>query len=251
MTTHIRTKASSKEVKKIIASIPSIIAGNEKDPLGLHNRFWGAVALSMYESLNKAFERKAQGQQDDLGNTWDDILPHTKAYSRKPQTGDLSRSQRRGYSDTSTIGLLTPNQYKKWKKIFGHIYHKEKERLGENEAKKLAGQIAWTRLKQEGADTKIRALGNRKLLILRDTDKLYRSFLPGKLTARSYRKYNRDQIYVVEKGKITIGTKVEYASEVFEDRPLWHGDIGPWIKKASRAGISRITLYLKETLDHA
>jgi len=249
MAKRIRTKLTKDRVKEVIRKVPAIIRGEErKDPLGLHNKFWAAVAHSMFTSLSEAFEVKAQGGQDELGNSWHDIQPETKAYHRSVHTGDLSRSQSRAMKNPNTLGMLTPAQYRKWRRIFGSIYHQEKNKVGEEEARKLAGQVAWARLKREGADTKIRVLGNRDLLIMRDTDRLFRSFLPGKVTKNSYRKYNRDQIYEVRKGEVTLGTSVDYASEVFDDRPLWAGDLSPWIKRASAAGVKHITDYIERVM---
>jgi len=248
MATIITTKLTKAEVRNIISLVPGIIRGRERDPHNLHNKFWGAVALSMYESLHDAFDDKSQGGQDELGHSWDDITERTKAYSRPIYPGEMPRRIRLNAKRQDTIGLLSPEEYKRWKLIFAIIYNKDKDKLGDAEAKVKAAKVAWKKLKEEGAQTKIDVLGSRNLLILRNTERLYRSFLPGKLSTHSYRKYNKDQIYIVEKGAITIGTKVEYATDVFKKRPLWIGDLSPWIAKASRAGMKRIVNYLKDIL---
>jgi len=193
-------------------------------------------------------EKRTPSLPNDLGNSWDDITERTKAYSRPIYPGEVPRRIRLNERRTDTIGLLSPTEYKKWKQIFGRIFYTNREKLGDAEAKAIAGRIAWDTLKKAGAQTKIDVLGSRDLLILRNTDRLYRSFLPGKLSTHSYRKFNKDQVYIVEKGAITVGTKVDYASDVFDERPLWIGDLSPWIAKAARAGMERITKYLKETL---
>jgi len=248
MATVIRTTLSTKKVQKLINSIPAIVAGRARDPFKLHKKFWGAVAFSMYESLNKAFETKAQGGIDELGNNWDDLTEHTKAYSRPIYPGDLPRRMRLNEKRSDTIGLLSPGEYKKWRAIYASVLRKNEKKLGTGEAKILAAKVAWSEIKKDGAQTKIDVLGSRDLLILRDSDRLYRSFLPGKLTKHSYRKYNKDQVFIVEKGAVTVGTKVEYAEEVFKQRPLWIGSLAPWIKRASRAGTKRIVDFLKEEL---
>ena len=248
MATDIRTKRSRKRIRDTIRSIPLIISGREKDPFNLHNKFWGIVTLSMFESISESFNVKSLGLTDDLGNDWHDISVQTKAYGRPAQKGDLSLGQKRATKDSTTIGLLTPNQYKQWKKIFGRIFHKNKMKIGAAKAKELAGKIAWAELKKTGANTKIDLLGNRNLLILRNTDKLFRSFLPGKLTSNSYRKYNKDQIYRVEKGAVTLGSQVDYASDVFEDRPIFPKDISPWVREASKAAVKAIINYVQVVL---
>ena len=248
MAKRIYTKLSKDKVTELLKQIPGIVKGEQKDRYGLHNKFWSAVAHSMFTSLSEAFEAKSQGGQDELGNTWEDIDPRTKAYSRPIRRGDLTARQARANKNPNLLGILTPNQYKQWRKIFGSIYHSEKNKIGEEEAKKLAGQIAWAKLKRMGAQTKIDVLGNRDVLILRDTDRLFRSFLPGKLTTNTYRRYNKDQVFVVRKGDVEIGTKVEYAGELFEDRPLWAGDLSPWIRKASHSATQQIVKFIEESL---
>ena len=199
MTITIQSSFSKKVVDDIIKSIPGVIAGRERDQFKLHNKFWGAVALSMYQSLNKAFDDKSQGGQDDLGNSWDDITERTKAYSRPIFPGDVPRRMRLNERRTDTIGLLSPAEYKRWRYIFAIIFNKDKDKLGNKEAKARAARVAWDILKKAGAQTKIDVLGSRDLLILRNADRLYRSFLSGKLSTHSYRIFNKDQVYIVEK----------------------------------------------------
>jgi len=248
MTRIITTKLSKSEVKRVIREIPGIISGRLRDPHQLHNKFWGAVALSMFESLHKAFEQKSLGLQDELGIFWSDINEETKAYSRPINRNDLTTPQRRASKNKNTIGLLTPTQYKEWKKIFSKIYYSLREKLGESEAKEFAAQVAWDKLKKSGASTKIDVLGRRDLLIMRNSDKLFKSFFPGKLTKNSYRKYNKDQVYIVEKGSVTVGTQVDYAGDAFEKRPMFAGDMSPWIRRATKSGSKRLLEYLQETL---
>jgi len=150
----------------------------------------------------------------------------------------MVRNERR----KDTIGLLSPQEYKQWKKIFGVQYHKFiSQGQSESKAKENAGKIAWTVMKGKGAQTKIDVLGSRDLLILRNTDKLYRSLLPGKKTLHSYKKFNKDQIYTVSKGKLQIGTSVEYANDVSEERPIWPDTMEPWINKATEEAIQTVT----------
>jgi len=189
------------------------------------------------------------GGTDELGVTWDDITPETKAYKRPINRDDLSPKQKNAASRKGGLGLLSPKEHKRWKSVFASVFHQEvRAGMSEEDAKVIAAQMAWTRLKKEGAATKIDVLGNRNLLIMQNTGKLYRSLFPGKLTAHSYRKFNRDQIYVVEKGRLTIGTDVEYAVEADKMRPLWPADIEPWINRASEEALEVIEDKLREML---
>lgn len=55
-------------------------------------------------------------------------------------------------------------------------------------------------------------------LIMIDTRKLLRSFKPGTVTLSGYNRANNDQMFVINKMSVRIGTKVSYA--VFAKRPV-------------------------------
>lgn len=233
----VHTLKSKAEVVRIVESLPRILTGQERDPYQLHNTFFGAIAFSLFTDISKAFEEKSKGNRDELGLQWPDLKDTTKAYSRFPRKGDLTRGQVENLKSES-LGLLSPGEHKQWKAIFAAIFNKEKAKgVADKDAKKRAAQVAWSKLKKKGANTKIEVLGNRDVLILRDTDTLFRSLMPGKLTKHSYRKYNKNQIYTVSKGQVLIGSKVEYADEVTKARPLWAESIEPWIDRALQLGL--------------
>jgi hypothetical protein len=256
----IQTKLKRSEVRKIIRQLPGMISGRIPSRFGFHKIFWGAVAESLFRSIYDAYLDKSQGGADELGQTWPDLKQHTKAYKRHVTEGGTSKSvitirnrnrsrdregNRKGY------GILTAAQYRLWRRIFGAIYHKNEFKMGDVAARVLAGQIAWTRLKKEGALTMWDTLGHRKLLILRSQkDVLFKSFTPGKFDpSTGYKKGNKNQVFIVNRGKVTIGTSVPHANYVSLRRPLWPSNIDEWLSRATEAGRDAVIARLEEVLE--
>lgn len=234
----IRSKLTKKQMQKLVKDLPGILSGKKSDRYRLYHIFWGAVAYSMFDSIAKAFEAKSEGETDDLGNSWKDLDRDYKAYKRPVRTGDVpSNLRRRLQPSQNSLGLLTPSQHKRWQQIFGTIYHAYKEKMGDVKAKELAGQLAWTRMKEQGAQTKRQVLGDRQVTILRVSDRLYLSLSPGKFNpASGYQKKNSRQVFQLQSGKLIIGTNVPYANFHDDSRPVWPEEIGEWIDRAMTAG---------------
>lgn len=239
MKRNVKTNLTKEQVKKLIRDLPGILSGRLPSQFGLHKIFWGAVAYSLFQSISEAYQEKSKGGTDDLGNSWDDLSQHTKAYQRDPfqNTPSMSLSRRAKRNKKTGLGLLTPTQHKTWKNIFGHVYHSNLERLGEEEAKKLAGQLAWSRLKEMGAVTKWDVFGTRDLLILQDKGTLSSSLLPGKFDpASGYKKGNKNQVFTLRRGSIEMGSSVPYAEMHNKTRPIWPEEMGPWLEQATEFG---------------
>lgn len=234
----IFSKLTKEQMQQLVRDLPGILSGKKSDRYRLYHIFWGAVAYSMFTSISEAFEQKSEGETDELGNSWEDLDRDYKAYKRPANRGDIPGNLRRRLQPSkNALGLLTPSQHKRWQQIFGTIYHAYKEKMGSAKAKELAGQLAWTRLKDQGAQTKRDVLGNRKVTILRVSDKLFLSLSPGKFNPSSgYQKKNSRQVFQLQGGKLIIGTNVEYASFQDDSRPVWPEEIGTWIDRALSAG---------------
>lgn len=232
------TTIPKKNLKKLLRDLPGIFSGEKKSRFGLHKLFWSAFGYKILESIHDAYEVKSFGLPDELGNQWDDLTEEYKAYKRPLSKGEVPNSvysRARTASKTAKskrLGILSPSQHRYWQKTFGVLYHTYKHKMPDSIAKELAAQIAWTRTKEIGGLTKIGTLGKRNLLLMRVTDKLYVSLSPGNLTATGYQKKSRDQIFVISKGTLTIGTKVPYAQVASQKRPLWPEDISKWIDGA-------------------
>lgn len=254
----VKTKATRAEVVKLIRDLPGILTGTKKSGFAIHKIFWGAVAHSLFTSITEAYVSKSQGGADDLGNDWEDLTQYTKAYKVPANEGNVPQSivRRRkknlkgGAGNRTGLGILTPGEYKEWRRIFGVIYHSYKDKYGEVEAKQMAGQIAWTQLKEAGASTMWDVLGNRTVLILRRTDRLIKSLSPGNFDPSSgYRKSCKDQIFILSRGKIILGTNVPYAEMHNKTRPIWPENIDEWLDKAVEAGTDAIYERLGEILE--
>ncbi len=253
----VKTSLKRADVEKLIRNLPAMISGSIPSRFGLHKLFWGAVAFSMFTDIHDAFEVKAYGLPDELGNQWDDLSQHTKAYKRPVERGQIPNqlyrrlkknapARMKGHGSKAHdptraqtgLGLLSPGEYRRWQILFNTIYQSSRHRMTDREAKSLAGQVAWTRLKEQGAETMWNVLGNRQgLLILRKSDRLMESLHPGRFDPNiGYYKYNKDQVYVLSRGKIEIGTYVEYAQAVSEQRPIWPDEMGSWIDRAVSYG---------------
>jgi hypothetical protein len=213
-----------------------------------HNLFWGAFAHSLFTSIYTAFKEKSDHGIDNLGEVWADLTPEYKAY--KIPMGAETPTKYRRRNNLKTIGLLSSREQKRWSKEFGKVYHRTKKKLGEKEAKALAGAVAWKILKEMGAPTKIELLGNRKLPIHMRTKRLYNSLKPGRYGKRlGYAKSNDDQVFKQTAKTLQLGTKVPYAKHVDSLRPLWSYDIDPWIDKALNDAIRVLSKELPNILE--
>lgn len=243
----IRTKATPAQVQKLVRDLPAILRGRKPNRFRLYTIFWGAVAHSLFTDIHRGYEDKSEGDQDELGNTWDKLDEKYVAYKRPVYPGEIPPSLRRRLKDQNTLGLLTPTQYAAWKQIFGVIYGSYRAKMGEDAAKALAGQIAWTKIKEQGGKTKLEVLGSRDVPIMRVTDRLIKSISPGDFTKTGgYRKRNRDQVFELQKGTLTIGTKVPYADKHDKTRPVWPNNIELWINRAIEAGRDAVMNRLQE-----
>jgi hypothetical protein len=206
-----------------IKKIPNAIAGraNRRTTADrrIYNSFWSAVLLSLFTDLHQAYEDKSAGGRDELGDLWEDLSPWTKAYKRSKR-GRLTQNQRRKYKNPSTVGLLTPTQYKNWKKTFLTVYRREirKSRkdsssdMTDSRAKAKAASFAWAEAKKAGGETLLEVLGGQAYPIMKVTGNLMRSFKPGHIKNRHYVKGDRSQVVKYGNGYVEIGTNIPYAN---------------------------------------
>ena len=250
--------------KYFVADIPKIISGKKarvKDyERKVYNAFWSSVMQSMFISIYLAYERKSRGLSDELGNSWSDLSPYTKAY-KKDRRGRLTRPQR-AKLNKDTPGLLTPAQYKRWKKDFATHFNKsmngKKSASGQflRNAEIAAAKYAWYNAKRRGAETLLNVLGEQKYPIMKETGALQESFKPGKISPNlggahiAYRKGNINQIAKTYFGSAFIGTRVPYATMAEgkgeNRRPLWPRHMDTWFNIAMDAGWSAVRRAMPE-----
>lgn len=159
----------------------------------------GMVALSI---IRDAFEVKAQGGTDDAGLKWRPLKPESIAYGRRHH--GLVRDTHWRYRPSQ---MLSGAERTHWWALY-------KQRKGWYKGDKAhAAASAWVALKQTGARTILSVYGSKVVEILKDTGRLFASLSPGLK--------NKDQIFKIEPGQVTVGTSVEYAAAQHKTRPLW------------------------------
>jgi hypothetical protein len=183
----LRVRASRRQVKAMIARLPSLIAGGGTLADALKMRL-GLTALGL---IYNAFMAKSEGGTDDAGGRWVPLKKTTIAYSRTHRKiygkggkylmsmAWLPKGSRRAQDAPSW--MLTSDQRKRWWALYrsfggtalpGKAYHRPGSRS-------IAAAMAWRILKAEGAKTLLETYGNLRVPILRDTGLLLNSLTPG------------------------------------------------------------------------
>lgn len=243
-TINVKSQKSKRKIVMMVRDLPLMLSGRKKDIYGVRSAFWGGFAHNLYTKIAEAYFNKARLLKDDLGNSWPDISPQTKAYRR-------TRRPR------GPLAMLSSSQRKEWWKIYKQFkaYFITKKNFSEKQAKTQAAKKAWTEIKKQGGKTKIQAFGDKKMLVLIDRGKLFDSLLPGSFNGTQYRTRSRKQIFKVVKTGLIMGTRVKYASRHhepkkvgFPQRRLWPVNIRPWVKNATQAGILAATRRLATKL---
>lgn len=84
-TVEIKTKLTKQQVKDILHDLPKILAGKKWDRWGLRDVFYGVLAHELYTRIGKAFEVKATGLSDSLGNSWKPLAKRTLDHRKAPK----------------------------------------------------------------------------------------------------------------------------------------------------------------------
>ena len=210
--------------------VSDVIYGIVPDPQNLKGAFWSAFVHKLFTRIYEAFIAKSHGGPDNLGYSWKELSPKTRAYrnsEREPRpTGD------------SGFGLLTTKQLQTWKAIYAsQLARLEKKGVNPRVASQKAAKTAWNILKAKfNAQTVIGVYANRKVLMLRVTEHLMQSLAPGILLGSSYLA-PPNQIYVQSGTSVTIGTSVPYAPHQDLVRNLLPPAMSTWYMEAISAGI--------------
>ena len=85
-------------------------------------------------------------------------------------------------------------------------------------------------------------------LILRDTNRLYESFRPGSVVHDQYIPPNSDQQVEITQRSITIGSRVPYATQPTQDRPIFTEEMRPWIDESIEETIDILLNGLEQDL---
>lgn len=159
------------------------------------------VSFALIQKVKAEFIVKARGGSDEAGITWLKLSKAYLAYGRRFGRGEqaalkkgagLGKGNR--FAPGGKTGLLTADQYRRWKKIFWITFIKMKwHGKSDGEAKSIAAAVAWKKLKEAGAKTKLEVYGNREVEMMRDTGNLLGSLnhdpLPGAVRIRFFAPY--------------------------------------------------------------
>lgn len=260
------------EARRVINAFVGMLTGRIPDQGGLARSVFLVLGFAALSDIAGDFVRKARGQVGEDGVQWPRLSPKTLAYSRrfgKGEQAELKRAAGLGTANRFGIGqntgLLTKAQQKRWKKLYAQALAWLAQRESLDEAKAHAAAIAWNKLKQEGAKTKLEVYGHRPHEVLRDTGVLLNSLSPGRLDGGSSLSYTpptgdggSDQIFASLSNGIIVGTNVPYASahqngnasKGIPARPfLPTGAVpGVWLERWSNAGMQAVAASIRQAL---
>lgn len=233
----IYTRMRPEQAKAAIALLPRVLSGREPDRLGIARGFRLRLAMAFLSKVRQAFLVKAAGGTDEAGISWPPLTREYLAYGRRFGRGEqaalksaagLGRGNR--LAPGGKKGLLTAAQLRQWRQIYARNLKWLSANMPLGEAKGKAAAIAWARMKEQGARTKLDVFGSRQVEILRDTGILFNSLSPGLLAENGAdATYTAAPNQVVESGvnDLIVGTSVPYATyhhnaqNPRRRRPLW------------------------------
>lgn len=239
----VKGNYSKEDIQKLISHTKRAIAGTEPDKYGIATRFWSAVAHSLFQSIFNAFLVKSNHGVDDLGVSWKDLDPKTKAYGRKDARHYLTLYDNRAVKTPSlrVRPTLPPAVNRAWGGRWLGLYLRF-------DNQQLAGGSTWDYFKAKGYPTLMGLTQNLQLPLLNQSGALQQSLFPMPLSGGIYVPFDKNQIFRMERGKLTIGTKRPHIIALDKDRPLWPKSIGPWLSKAVSAGRDAIYEQLPNAL---
>ena len=203
-----------------------MVGGRVPDSAGLAQGVFMSIGFAALSDIQADFIRKARGGTGEDGVTWPRLSPHTLAYSRRFGRGEqaglkaaagLGKDHKFGIGGQG--GVLSKQQQERWWKLYSQALAWLAQRQDVKSAKGKAAAIAWSKLKAEGAKTKLEVYGNREHEILRDTGVLFNSLSPGRLDGSAQLTYTPpsgdggdQQIFKSLTNGVIVGTNVPYAS---------------------------------------
>lgn len=200
-----------RDLERYLQRLPDILSGREQDRYGIVKGIHARMAFTLYAFIMDAFEAKGRGEADEAGERWAPLSPEYLAYKRPvigrspPKAGGLSPGGKDGY--------MTPDQLKKWQRIYAATLKALMNVYPIEEAKPIAAAHAWKVLKgpPDNVQTKLGTFGARQAGVdyqtLVDTGNLRHSLQVGKLVDGDYTPKNDDQIYESDAGSFTIGSR--------------------------------------------
>ena len=240
------------KVRELALHMARATSGVDPDTYGFGNRYWSAFAHSMFSDIYRAFLIKSEGGTDELGDSWEDLKPETKAYNRPDARVGLQLHDNRAvrHPELKVRPTLDPTANKRWAGFWlSNFKWWSLNKTGKNEySKRLSAKFAWGYFKAHGYPTLLGLTSDLTIPILDKTGVLKRSLFPAPLSAGVYFPIDPNQIYRYSGGRLTIGTKVPYAEYVDMRRKLWPEDTSAWEARAATQARNAIFEYFPEVL---
>jgi len=241
----IRLRTSKRALYESLRRLPKELAGKRTES-DMNKVFLNHLAHNLFLKVQESFDDKSEGKADEFGKRWKPLPPSTIA--ARPISNEEYRQTATRQGER---GILTVFENKIWKGVFWNTYKRLRVELDEPRAKAAAGQTAWAVVKALGGKTKLAVFGRRRVKILRNTDRLYHSLTAGTLSGNRYYP-PKEQVFELEQGELTLGTKVPYAGHVSRLRPVLPtaADVSRagWLKEAIRASLKGVTSTLAQFL---
>jgi hypothetical protein len=197
------------------------LTGRTADLGGHAKGVFYAVGITALTDIQDAYLIKARGGTDACGIKWPPLSKAYLAYQRRFGPGEQAALKRAAglkphhyHGVQGNGGLLSKAQQKRWYQLYGGNLAWLSARVEESKAKNIAAAMAWTKIKEEGAKTKLEVFGSRIVDILMDTDTLYNSLSPGYLSGTVYTpkaEAEDNQVFTALSDGIIIGTNLIYA----------------------------------------
>lgn len=201
------------ELKALLRRLPSVLSGRTPDPTGQVEPLLLDLGLQALTITRETFLVKSQGGTDDAGIKWDELDPRYLAYGRRHAALDSARQSAKAEGRRGRP-LLTEGLDKAWRGIFVGVWQRlRKQGIKDRQAKGNAAALAWILVKQRGGRTIFAEYSKAPHLIGQVSGRLLESLSPNSGSP--------DQILQVEPGRVTAGSKVEYAGPFHAKRPLW------------------------------
>ncbi len=251
MPTEVYSRSSHQEIKDHIWALISGLAGHNVAYKGLVDGIKARVGLTALYLFSEAYREKSEHGTDAQGIHWANLSPETIA-ARALGQGDVAMGiKRRGgvmgkrAPSYDILGrpmrpFLSEAENKRWKFLFKTrvAYLRGKFGMDDESAAAQAAAIAWNTLKAEGAQTKLKVLGTRDVVIGVNTGRLAASLSPGTEDPKSHpldaepppplmvaASEPGDRILKLgDPGIVIVGSNVVYASRFHDKRKLWNAD---------------------------
>lgn len=202
------------ELLGLLRQIPLVLSGRLPDSDGVGKGLALRLGVALLSQVQQDFLTKARGGTGRDGIQWKPLLPATIARRR------LGPGDKKSVTLKARGAALTPAQ----KRAVEKDVRTRKAALlirglPEAQATGLARAAAEAKYRGTGAIVSKRAvLGSRRVEILRDTGRLFKSLEPGIDDKPSGA---AEQKFVALAGSVTVGSLVVYAGRQHADRPFW------------------------------